>query len=535
MYSPTSSGQHHDVKLAAKWLNAAVDLGSPRAEAELDRLRLVGRLPDATNEAEATDEAPNVLRIRQMTERWLADINRQLLDSTLESRRRPKISIATNGLISITFGRLRLSGNDGTTILFGDLRLEIEPKGDPNPVTGVHPSYRFVGTLPPRIAVSRTGAPDILIKHTPERFVGEWRPDLAMFTELEIRLSEIKITNIDKNFDVAIGWLAILTDLQQDGDGKWSGRPLAVEITGLSARDSITGSGIELGKMSLAGTVSSLDFARNQKFLGDLKTMSLQDWFKSVLLKAIESQPQNSMIAGEGFDWQLKGMNLFGNDSKKLFGLSEAHFSLDIADLDKPLGVINLALGGSGIEIESENPVLNDLLPRQANFKASLVRLPLWETARVFVQTAFNIGLEGSVSKTAATSGGFDQRLFGDLAVNLPPLVEAARSGLQLDLRAERGEIAIQIGGELIAHMKPPSYLSGTTNLWIEGIEALEKLAATVPEAAALQRLKPFGEKTTHNDRPALRFQIELTPEGRFLINGEDASAVVQAIGASLR
>lgn len=533
MYAPTANGRHHDVRMAAKWLNAAADLGSPRAEAALDGLRLAGRLPSEA--AESDDDAPNIYPIRQLTERWLNDLNRHISGGNLQSRRRSKISIATNGVVSIAFRRLRLTFDDGEAMLIGDLRLDIEPKGDPDPTTGTYPSYRFVGALSPRFAITRNGEPDILIKHTPSRFVGEWRPDLAMFTDFEIRLGNIKIAYIDKNFAATISDFAILSDLRQSGNGKWSGRPFAVEIAGLSARDSVTGRGLELAKMSLGGTVAGLDLAQNQKFLGDFKTMSLKDWFTSVLLRAIESQPHDSMIAGEGFDWRVKGLNVFADDSKKLFGLGEAHFSLDVADLDKPLGRINLALGGGGIEFNSENPALNGLSPTQAELKASLVRLPAWEAARVLVKTAFDIGLKGGISQTATTSGGFDQRLFATLAEKIPALIAAARSGLQIDLRAERGAIAVQFGSELLAHMKPPGYLSGTTNLWIEGVEALEKSAAMVPEAAALQRLKPFGEQTTHNKRPALRFQIKLTPDGRVLINGEDASAVVQVIGESLR
>jgi hypothetical protein len=446
-------------------------------------------------------------------------------------------------------------------------------KADIGAVTGTvtpgdHGEYALTITAPDSIKVSDDREPVADLSAGSQHFSAVWWPKYHAFTQIDASYTKLHLRSLKKNgpVDAEIDSFKDTLALTNDGD-VWSG-PSKVEVSGIKLNAGIK------GQVALTIDGASGDAVYDKMNLAiykDIETKSAQ-----LLASAASGKPQggektqamlSSMVSGlqayiDGLNTHFKLSNLklnvvpeapdpaSGQKAEGPFTLSLATLTTasTMSGLMEDKGNISLAVAGTGFETSGVPPALAGAIPGDISFEIHADNLPLQSVGKQFTGL-----LSQALSGPMAAEGGdptqktamqqqFQTQLMLAMAA-LPAELTAAGTKLTVtNTYTKAPEIVSNVEGSFVANTASPLMAEGSLTLVITGLhELLDKFQTMMsggnadPHVAGwyqnLGMVEMMGKHSKAADgRSQTTYKVELTPDGRALLNGQDA---MNAIGGA--
>lgn len=399
-----------------------------------------------------------------------------------------------------------------------------------------------------------------------QRFSAAYTVSLGTFTRIEAEYTGLGATGTpDEPFDFTVASLKGVLDMKQESDGTWSG-PHSFEMRDVklaTPAKADTGAAVIALKRSVSnGVYTGVDLARNtalnekaeallkdnvspqpadlQPLIGDLLNDGLLP-FKSFrnrldiegLSVKIDPVAGAADDSGRSLDVKKFGtlVELLGTQEEK--GTMTLQFRVEDADAKNPLAA----------------PPVFEYIPRNANVEIYGSNLPIRKISGVIagiIGTAFD-NLVNTVD--VADYGLRLQQQYMQGAQSLLPLLSLPQAlkeaGSSLSIRntyAHAPEISMKVEGNIGADPLTPVPATGEVTVTLEGLDELvlrlqsEKSRAARRAAGGLTLLQMLGKQPAVSAarRSERQYVLQLTPEGKTLLNGMDSGMAMGLAGQSL-
>lgn len=566
------SGAMPDTSEAARLLKQAADSGDPDAVAALDRLVASGVVPRNVLDdlgipapppptlptieeltAGIGEEAPDATQpqedhnVAAMAESEAAAQVRAALGAALsgfseneEGRLEYTIDIAeeADGAMVATIRSLRLVAPDATWEI-GDLVYAMTP--DSQGIYGVVMSVPEVTTFfdADGMAVGGTTVASQDIR-------GTWNVDLNLWTQGTFALHDIALefTPPDEDpFAVTIGQIAGDGGMSETAPGKWSGPSrIALESIvfggdrGEAGRIARIDIGIEqravdylfFQAMGLARAEFEGRFGVHPSADDPAVQQALQEITRPLIAMARERAP---LLGDVGMDFALQGLSGTDSESGTPFSLESLHIAMSAHDLDAQKGIVRIALEHSGFAMAIDGATQR-YLPSDGAFVIAFRDLPIEDSATMALEM-----FEGGLDDPAAFQ---DNAMMALTFLGLGMQQSMAATGTTLEIENisyVSQALKASMAGALVATTASPLGATGTVTLEVEGLdEALAEIAASKNDpdaqdmAMPLSMLQAMGERVEEGGSVRHVYVMELTPDGRTLLNGNDMGPMMEGL-----
>lgn len=392
-----------------------------------------------------------------------------------------------------------------------------------------------------------------------QEFTGTWWPDLAAFTQLKSEYGDITLKSIDGDeFTGKAGSLTTYINLTKNDDGTWSG-PYGYGGKDVNLRFA--------QNFTMNATIES--FAADSSY--EKMNLAARKAIQDKLGEAIEKTPQdgeptpdqaNAMfqsmltnlsgyLEGMGNKVKMSGVTFSVKTDPATVTAGEPIDSLDIAiksvtstfdvtGMTKEKGDTKLQINVAGLNIESDNAEIKNLLPNDVNFEIHLNDLPMKKLGESLSNSASSVmGMLGGLTGAPDPSKQIEiqqQAMMHlvSLASILPQQLSAAGSKLSIrNTYTKSPDLDSALSGEIKANPTSPIIAEGSITLSLKGIDELilklQSLAQkpdASPElaryASTLAMLQVYGQPAAAQDGKSIRMlKLDFSKEGQILLNGQ--------------
>jgi hypothetical protein len=322
--------------------------------------------------------------------------------------------------------------------------------------------------------------------------------------------------------------------LDEPQPGKWSG-PGSLEMSGLSA----TIEGQEIFRLGLMNT--DFDYRLIDLVFFNRMNMTVQDIQERM---AGMGEPSGTVMAEiqamgaeliafarerapllEGFEMSMTLSDFMVNDPDgDRFSMDAMNLGFGIDDADKDQGAITVAYGHSGLDFPLAAAV-DDFMPHTVDIVLVMSELPLAETETMVLEL-----IEGAIADPDA----FEEQ--AEMAMMFMGLgLQQRMAEIGSTLHFERFELESDISsasmtGALTASAESPMMTVGQVRLEIQGLEDAMLRLEAMPndmDAQGLTMMQAMGQRIEDGGVVTHIYDLELTPDGRTLLNGNDMSAMM--------
>lgn len=410
------------------------------------------------------------------------------------------------------------------------------------------------------------GAEKMTVKLGSQKFSGVWRPSLETFTKMDAEYKDLTATlsqmatGSEGPMMMTIGSVRTIVNMTESGENTWSG-PRTTVMEKIDIRPSTNST----SRITLAKLVAGMEY--------DKVDLSIAKTIKDQLrqkLNSTESVP-SPQEAQELFKATMGDMNTFPNGVKNSFEvtgvnvdilptprngepvgeplkftLASARGSSVFNNIKAEKGDARFLLNLTGLDVIQSAAELKGLIPTAANFDITMNNLPMKEMAMTFI----NIIGDTMQSSLAAQDGATDAatRLKTQQAMlAIPQQLKTAGSSIVVkDTYVNAPTVNSTLEGQFTALPTAAMIAAGDMTLKIRGLEeVIAQLKAASentpnPKAAgyaqALILLQMAGQMTQGEDGKPLRtYKLEVTPDGKVLMNGAPISDMIQSFGGGGR
>lgn len=372
---------------------------------------------------------------------------------------------------------------------------------------------------------------------------GIYEPEINTWSSADGALSDISMW-VDApseglfRFDFANVVLGLALD--EPRPGKWSG-PLSITMSGLSA--SLESQEVfSLGLMSMDFDYRFIDLVFFNQM--NLAMQEIQERMAGIeqpsgaLMTEIQAMGAEIIALArerapllEGFEMSMTFSDLMFDDpdSGDRVSMDAMNLGFGIDDADKDEGAIMMAYGHSGIEVARLTSVENDFFPRTVDIVLVMSELPMAEAETMVLEM-----IEGAMADPDA----FEEQ--AEMALMFMGLgLQQRMAEIGSTLHFERFELETDIArasmtGALTASAESPMMTVGQVRLEIQGLEdAMLRLEAMPNDmdaqdaAQGLAMMQAMGQRIEDGGVVTHIYDLELTPDGRTLLNGNDMSAMM--------
>jgi len=550
------SGAMPDPSQAARLLKQAADTGQPEAVAALATLVAGGTVPrEVLDELGIPPPPPPTLptveeivaeEMAEAHEERPADRLRRTAEAALSGFAEGEshfdyelvITEAADGSMVSTIRGLRLVMAEGVWEI-GDIVHAYVPVGGD--------AYAVTGRLPETTTVhddkgNRVGG--TILGH--QSFEGVYRLDLNLWESLTGELGGIGIALHPRGedpVDIAIDRIALDMTMTEDAPGKWSG-PARTRIEAMTFLDE-TG---EIGRidtivmeleqrgidyvffqaLSLARAAFEQRFGADPDMADPMVKATLEELARPVLALARERAP---LVGDMGGSIEIIGISGRDDESDLPFTMDRVRFALFGRGLDAATGSLSIAYEHEGLAMEAPGAA-QDYLPREMAFIVRLDQLPVGDGGTMVLEL-----LEGGIDDPAQFQDNVGMAL-AFMALGLQQSMAAAGSTLEIERIAwSSTKIDAAMTGALVASASSPTGATGALTLAVEGLDAAVAelgAAGAGPEtqelAMPLAMLQAMGQRTEENGTVRHLYVLELTPDGRTLLNGNDVGPMMDGL-----
>jgi len=526
IHSPLHGHFLRDAKKSLKYLTAAANLGSIRAEQALDELRDAGFIAAEEEEAQLLDPNSPAGRIQALFIDGVDTLNAHMQGMSLIHRGHIRVTPKDDGTYEVAVPRARIRTDTGTKILFGTLRLDVRPIGELRE-DGGHEAYEFSGIPSPRLLVaSDLLREDVVVTHKPKQLKGRWLTDVATFADFSVETDDVAIGDSAGSFEIAIGSASKTSDAIKVADGRYD-LPISVSVGNLLFRSQMAGLTVRLGRGALDGELNGLALPRYLDMLR--RSVGGPVAMLGIVLQELKDQsPDNPMLSGENFRWEIDGLRIVDDEKGGVISLAKADFGAQANDLDKPLNRFILTFGHQGLAAPAVAEKAAGLAPVDSRFSVSVDNVPGWQAASIIVETT----MQGLLSGQLLASGGRANRANEELGrQTLERLAQLfAEAEVRVDVWFSVASEGAKVGfdGSFQADNASATGFVADADLVIEGYDRIIEKGAEASGFPSEMITDQLSQYVDPKDREGgvLRFRVEQDRSGRVTVNGRELTGM---------
>lgn len=480
--------------------------------------------------AAATNEA-GAARLKNMVVKYLDQQKNATRAQNRELRTQGEVLVEPAGsYYAITMPHLSLIESDGSYTDIGILAINALP-GDKDG------EWKMTVAVPtPIIGYDAQKKPDVRVDIGGQSFTGLWNEAFENFTKLDARYQNIKAVRTSEGVTARIPSASILYNLTPSAAGTtWSG-PIRYTM------DDIT---ISKQDNAATSTIGKVDITMNVTDYNPDTMRQYQDRLKSD--GTIQPGQFFDLVANawDGFDTTLtvKGIDLSRpatpDSPAGKVALKDVALHFSAKGFREDSVTMNLRTQYDGLKLVPAPAGFDEATPAQLHLDIHIDKLPFKELV--------NIGREGFEAANTQPDGG---KTAGMQAARIIPQI-LTQAGTQLKIsQSHLGNALynVDIDGLLNANLNAVMGAEGKAKLDITGLDALLAIIKTrlqdpsldaVTKArmnnalATLTVLQLAGQQSKNDAGQAVRsYNLELTREGKIMINGADLSLLKALAGA---
>lgn len=410
-------------------------------------------------------------------------------------------------------------------------------------------SWLIQGTLPSAMTYADArGVPQAQITIGGQHFLATWFPEGSALSKMDFLLEKIQIKGTAQNpITAEIGKVKSVIDLNDNGDGTWSG-PGSFETSGLIINvPGVNPASFSVGKMSSSFTYDHLDLRQAIQMREDIAKalkagrpqtdQEKRDFITKYLLK--------SPVTMKGAEGTLKIEKILMRDTgapqqpRHQFALEQLVLSGASSKDAQDKNRLTLKTSFDGLYMTPLPVALVELIPRSMNAEIAFDNLPVKQMTDLF-----SAALEKSVNAPQSDPAAQKQaKAEAEAALaQAPKILEDAGATVTVQNTFVKSDaVDAQLDGRINASATSPLGGIGKMTLSIKGLDEVVKTmqaSAMKPGAdpnalgylGALTIVEMRGQPDKAADGKSLRnYVLELTPEGKTLLNGQDISTPPQA------
>ncbi len=563
------SGAMPDASQAARLLKQAADSGNAEAVAALDRLVASGIVPrNVLDELDIPPPPPATLpTVEELAAEGIAaqddgvsltDTGAAIDESEAAAQVRAALMVAMSGYDSeessleyaidiaeseggamvATLRSVRLVSREGVWEI-GDIVYVLNPLEDS--------LYDTVVTFPETTTIyddkgKTAGGSTIGSQH----IRGTWDIALNLWREGTFDMRDITLRVAapgEEAFSMAIASIVGDTRLDETTPGKWGGiARFAIEDIAF------------LGEDSEAAAVERIDIVVDQRAIdyvffqalglaraefetrfGDMpdpQDPGVQQALAELSAPIFELARERAPLIGDiGVATTISGISGVDPDTGTPIAIERIHFGISAQNMDGKAGIVNLAYEHSGMNVPIEG-VMQDYLPSEMAFVIALQDLPVEDAGTM----ALEMFEEGMTDPAAFEDNAMMALTF--LGLGLQQSMAESGSSLNLERIAYVSEaLKAHMTGKLVASAASPLGAIGTVTLEVEGLDAaVAQLSAQTDDpdaqeaAMPLAMLQAMGERVEEAGVVRHIYVVELTADGRTLLNGNDMGPMIDGM-----
>ncbi len=446
-----------------------------------------------------------------------------------------------DGFYIVTFPRIKIEGSnnnsDNSIFDIGVIKINMMP--DDN--TGY---WKSILSLPPQmIMTNKESGDDFIIKLGKQNIIAMFNEKLGYFTKLDLNLSEIKFNDGEKDLGIGLGGLQLYINSEEGENGKFSG-PGFLTAKNLTITDEEKGNSAKIGELRFDFAMKNVAYPTlmeyKEKLLKHSKTFEKLNKIKDDNeLEAVNGKDVMDMIFDlynfdiEGFSakYSVKDLEIIpsATDENKEFdnlklGLAYLGFGFDGIGQEK--GSLQINTGFDGIDVSPMEEEMAKTMPDSLKIDIKALDIP-YETLTKIAQSSV---------QTLAENPQNAQMIGISLLMRLPAILSQAGTQVVIENNEIKNDIYnITLDGKVVTDLTSIMGFSAKFKTLFTGLDTLLSIAnkyASDKEnkyssnfagmAKTLENFKSLGQK----EGESYIYEFEATPEGKFLLNGQDTSTI---------
>ncbi len=421
-------------------------------------------------------------------------------------------------------------------------------------------------TIPQKLTLqSEDAGEDFHIEFGDQKTVGVMSEALGYFTKLNMNLYDMTFKLADEDIGTKVGGVNIFSNFE-----KTANQPADGEKSRYTGPFNITFSDIEIAPPQDPEVVKIGEF-KVVSNLTDAVLPTLKE-YEAIILKyedtfntlnnidpdspeSVEGIDNNKIIdmifelydmdmSGFDFAYQVKDVSYLADqrNERRPFDemtLSSASFSIGTKSMNTETGIIMLGTQYDGLNVKGEKQdELGELSPNAFKFNLSAENVPFLTLSKLATTTLRSIAENPDSAQFAAMG----------IMFKLPAILAQANTKLSMtDNYAKAKDYNVSLDGEVLTDLTAISgFVAKFTSIFagmdtvIQKIRSYEQKQHTkrnsedgetsefAPSGLLENLMKLKDAATPAGQAGAYKFEFEATPEGKFLLNGQDAMQVLQ-------
>lgn len=423
----------------------------------------------------------------------------------------------------VTLPGIQATDSEGRRTELGDITLEITVLGEGR--------FEMSGELPKEIVVHESGGSVAARVGVEEhRFEGIWNANFSQFETLDWRSDGWRASGAAgaQVFAMSSGRLTTTLEQTSPTHGDSVGELELSDISITAGRAGV----LQIDRIKVSGEVRNTDLIAYRKLFADFVADPAFDPSDPETMNALSALILSNIGVLGDLDYFIRVEGLFGRFGG--FGANVGRFSVDSIEFgfgldgfDDPTGTIQLRYGHRGVELPLENAPPG-VVPHSVALRLSFQDLPLQAMIRVLGEYV-DLTLEEEPDPAADAA-------LGDALVGL---LTEAQSVLAIDEISLVSDIMALAGrGTVRPDPTVSSPVTGKGRITIHGLERLqnELLSELTGEAlgyvAIVGIFMALGEEAEDERGRAFVYNLEVSPEGQILVNGQDFAPLFEELNS---
>ncbi len=367
---------------------------------------------------------------------------------------------------------------------------------------------------------------------------------LGYFTKIDMNLSELIFnTGDEEDLGISLDEAKIYVNTSENDNGKFSG-PGYLLIKNLVVSPADEDETVKIGELKFDFNMSNVKYPTlldyKEKFQKHTETFkSLSEIEESTNVEDINGQNVMDMIFdlynfemdGFGFQYSLKNMEITSNDTSDKdadftsFKLDSAFMGFSFDGLGDDKGTMQIRTGFDTINIQPSDDEIKEIMPQSLNLNIKAQNIP-YNALTKMAQTS---------AKSIAENPESVQMVGLGLLMRLPAILSQSGTQIVVENNGIKNDVYdIKLDGKVLTDLTAIMGFSAKFKALFSGLDDLmaiaNKHAANDGDYTAkfigmlktLNKLKELGKL----EGSAYAYEFEATPEGKFLLNGQDASTI---------
>ncbi len=396
------------------------------------------------------------------------------------------------------------------------------------------PEYWKVSlSLPSKVTLSDDTDKDLVIAIKEQRAIALFNDRLGYFTKADIALTDISVTEGGKDTGFSLGDIKFYSNMNEGESGKFSGSGY-ISLGGLSISSPDKESSAKIGEVKFDFNMVEFNLLTLKEYSNKLsnheKTFSaLSDLDEH----NINSDDVIEMISdlydfemdGFSFNYDLKDFRLVSEkDSKDFddFNLGSAFFGFGLDGLNSEKGSLHINTGYNDVNISPIDTKYGELLPKNVNFDIKATNVPYPQLSQMAANTAKSIAKNPDGASMAGLS----------VLMRLPAILSQSDAEIIFEKNGIKNDVyGIILDGNIATDLAAIMSFSAKFRVVFDGLDKVLSIAKKdelMPIISKLEKFKEIGKNDSGND--SYVFEIETTPEGKILVNGQDTSTISSGV-----